>query len=396
MGSFATLHLGPYEFSSSKNYINPEYCEIFAAGDRRPRGRWRRTRGRAEYRATVSTARRRLDVLGYTLSHARARFEESIKEAIEGGFIRTRSHQIAPTPLKTLSFERWVQGFRYVVKQGLHSWGDHPAAPKSLANVVSWILYSEDTTYGFPDGDLLPLRVALDFFDDDVVVRVDLHDLFAGGWIDGRDDLVGAKEKVIVMTEGRSDASHLARAMNVLHPEMVDYFHFFDFGLKVNGGAPALVQLLKQFAAAGIKERVVAVFDNDSAARDAMRALNGVSLPATYRVLRLPPSQLAASYPTLGPTGVVTMDVNELAASLELFFPPEVLRVSDGSLTPVHWRGYVDGVRAYQGDLLDKNGVQQRMTKLLDDVEQGRRKAYKVDFAGMKQVLHALFSAFLP
>jgi hypothetical protein len=42
-----------------------------------------------------------------------------------------------------------------------------------------------------------------------------------------------------------------------------------------------------------------------------------------------------------------------------MFFGEDVLR-TDGDLTPVQWRGWMDGVDRYQGDLPDKAGLRHR------------------------------------
>ena len=52
------------------------------------------------------------------------------------------------------------------------------------------------------------------------------------------------------------------------------------------------------------------LLDNDTAARDALRALRGATLPSHYSVLHYPDIDLARSYPTLGPSGLSEMDVN--------------------------------------------------------------------------------------
>ncbi|MDB6037409.1 MAG: hypothetical protein JWM99_1250 [Verrucomicrobiales bacterium] len=40
----------------------------------------------------------------------------------------------------------------------------------------------------------------------------------------------------------------------------------------------------------------------------------------------------------------IHMDVNGLAASLEIYFGEDVLIRKDGTLTPIHWRGFDSGV----------------------------------------------------
>src|ERR1017187_1979244 len=72
-----------------------------------------------------------------------------------------------------------------------------------------------------------------------------------------------------------------------------------DFGQRPNGGAGALVNAVKSFAAAGIANRVVALFDNDTAAADALRSWDRSRLPANIRLCQYPSLDLGASYPAL-------------------------------------------------------------------------------------------------
>ena len=71
--------------------------------------------------------------------------------------------------------------------------------------------------------------------------------------------------------------------------------------------------------------------------------------------MRLPDLEILRDYPTLGPAGESRMDVNGLAASIELYLGRDVLtNPVAGHLVCVQWKGYVAGVRKYQGEILDK------------------------------------------
>ena len=72
------------------------------------------------------------------------------------------------------------------------------------------------------------------------------------------------------------------------------------------------------------------------------------------------------SYPTLGPSGNTEMDVNGLAASIELYLGRDVLTQDDGSLTPVQWKGYNETVGQYQGEVMRKAQLQHAFNKKAD------------------------------
>lgn len=124
----------------------------------------------------------------------------------------------------------------------------------------------------------------------------------------------------IILTEGSTDSWILREALQILYPHLFDYDSFLHFDTSRSaGGAGHLVSMVKAFAAAGITNRIIALFDNDTAGRDAIRALEAVSLPPNIAVRRYPESELLRDYPTLGPSGLTSPDVNGLAASIELY-----------------------------------------------------------------------------
>lgn len=164
---------------------------------------------------------------------------------------------------------------------------------------------------------------------------------------------------LIVITEGKSDAEILSAGLRILRPHLVGYVRFLDYlGQKPAGGAGEAVKILKSFAAAGVQNRIVAVFDNDTAATEALSSFEHDNLPATITIRRLPDMDHLTQYPTIGPTGRQSTDINGLAAGIEFYVSDDVLRDTSGNLIPVQWTGFSRGAQQYQGELLDKGSVQ--------------------------------------
>ncbi len=160
------------------------------------------------------------------------------------------------------------------------------------------------------------------------------------------------------------------------------------------GGAAVLGQLVKSFAAARLANRIVAVFDNDTAAQVVIETLSHLKLPDNMRVFRLPDLKLAETYPTLGPTGISTMNVNGLACSIELFLGEEVLRGLDGNMVPVQWTGFESKLRRYQGELVNKAEVQERFQRKLACCESSPKHIANFDWSGLHHIIHILRGAF--
>jgi len=176
---------------------------------------------------------------------------------------------------------------------------------------------------------------------------------------------------IVVLTEGRTDAEFLTAGLNVLYPHLTDLIRFLDYDYRPEGGVGALVHMVRAFTAAGIVNRVVAVFDNDTAAADGLRRLEIGKLPSHIRVIQYPPIDLASSYPTLGPPTVDSplgslslADVNGSAGSIELYLGRDVLAREDGTLRPVQWKSFIPGMARYQGEVIEKELIHVRYSKL--------------------------------
>jgi hypothetical protein len=206
---------------------------------------------------------------------------------------------------------------------------------------------------------------------------------------------------IIVLTEGRTDIQVLEPALGLLYPHLTDLIRFMDYAERPEGGAGALVRTLRAFAAAGVANRVVALFDNDTAATDALRSLNINELPAGIRVLRYPPLELATDYPTLGPptadapTGRLgRADVNGHAGSIELYLGRDVLAGPDGTLQPVQWRSYIAGARQYQGEIMGKEAVHEAYHAKVEAARMDTGLIAGQDWSGVRAILDLIRTAF--
>lgn len=197
---------------------------------------------------------------------------------------------------------------------------------------------------------------------------------------------------VIVLTEGSTDAEFLTGAIEVLRPHLIGFVTMMDFGHSVEGGAAALIRTLKAFIASGVPNRVVALFDNDTAAADVI-ASNKSELPHNYRILQYPALELASDYPTLGPSGLTNMDVNGAAGSLELYLGRDILTRPDGSLTPIQWTGYNQKLKRYQGGLTDKALLQKRFRGRLKSARSNGPTEGE-DWSGLEVILDGICHVF--
>jgi len=398
MGSMWYFDTNRRSILLGKNYVPNELMTVFRQSDRYENSdliaeyenlpdhsewstKYRRLIG---YRTNVKTLRERLHLMGFSLDHIRAEAIRILSEATEDeeSVLRDRwmntarpripdMESLLDATIKRLHEVDWVWPYGSEV-------GD-------LDKLLEWT-WEEIAHEGRDPRFILALQ--LRGFQGNCSCVLDLTDLAMGGWLDWNEDLVlrassrlqletSASGKIIVLTEGSTDAAALQGALRVLRPDVRDYFTFLDFaGFSAPGGTDRVVSLAKGLAAASVMNRVVAVLDNDVAGREAERQLSRAGLPPTFAVMRLPQQDFARKYPTLGPSGSQLENINGRACTIEFMFGEEFLRVANGgALPPVRWKSYLPGMNDCQGVITNKSTIQRAIRELLSSTTEWPRDA---------------------
>jgi len=424
MGSYCNLKLGNVEIGWNKNDYDPYLLSLFQESDKKIIPSTIKEYYRSEdfsedeqeesitivqYRSTVYAIRDRLELMGYTREVAEKGFYKGLEIEIEQ-YKEWSSNQDVDVfkttleVLQNLDLEKWWHAIREINENNLNATHLYDKNI-TLSSVVKYIL--ENGWYGFPGYDYRHfIRLLIDTFDEEDELIYDFTDLALGGWVDEADELVellenevsanySAERRVIIATEGRTDAVFLKRSLELLYPHISDFYRFLDFEeAKVPGGAGALASMIKAFAGAGIINRVIALFDNDTAADSAIRPLKMVDLPENIEILKYPKLDLALNYPTIGPSGLVSMDVNSLAGSIELYLGKDCLIDESGNLIPIQWKGYDSKLKKYQGEIMNKGDIQERFLEKLEKCESSHELIDHYDWSGIHLIINSLMSAF--
>ena len=333
------------------------------------------------------------------------RYEESLK-FYGVPSLRVHYDDLMDT-MRSLTIEDWHIAMQRIREENLGrlTW-DEAQSKFSQQPVLRYMLNYTHGKYGFPGYDPRPfIRLAIDKAPAQDEVSYDLTEFVLGEvYGESADDVIAEAEmlmqtdfleahRVIVLTEGRSDIEFLERSLRILYPHLADYFHFFDF-TRNEGGAGRLVSLVRAFAAADVRHRILAMFDNDTGAREALVNFDTSSLPDNIAVAHFPNLSLAKSYPTLGPTGETEMDINGLAGSLEMYLGKDVLEDEDGILTPVQWTGYSPKMNTYQGEVLGKGAIQEKFRQKLNACEARPENIEYYDWEGIRAIVDVMRTAF--
>jgi hypothetical protein len=255
--------------------------------------------------------------------------------------------------------------------------------------------YMDQSFFGVDAPCFSSILAILELVDDkhNTHVSLDYSELVSGGYVEEEDELCKNSdfEKTVILTEGVSDRRFIERSLKVLYPHLFDYYSFLDFQeLKLGGSASSLVHTVKAFSAAGIKNRIVAVFDNDTAAIDAMKPLNRLPVAKNIRIVTLPSLEFLNNYPTIGPQGLHNINVNGLAGSIELYFEESSLKDENQKLIPVVWKGFNESEQKYQGEISKKSIVQSQFEEILNRIEAGDNVS-NYNFDSMKKVFETIF-----
>ena len=320
-----------------------------------------------------------LDSLGYTIENAKCIFEKN--KAYEVEYAKEYENEDWEFELEWTSkeiethftFDEWkkaVHKFAILLSEDTFDMtiGNYKALAATKEEELSVADRVVLKTLPFGDGyfgireevNVWPIfRVILDAFDDKEEVVLDYTNLYYGGWCEEYpEEKDYYAPKTIVLTEGKFDVEVIQESMQILYPHMTKYYSFMNFtDYKVQGSTNFLTHYLKAFIGAGIENRVIAIYDNDSAGMAELIGIKHIKLPENFRVFKLPSIELAESYPTLGPNGKENMNINERACSIEMFLGKDVL-MEENEFIPIQWKGYVEKTETYQGEIMNKSLVQ--------------------------------------
>jgi hypothetical protein len=208
---------------------------------------------------------------------------------------------------------------------------------------------------------------------------------------------------IIVLTEGTTDAEFITAAIDVLYPHLNDVIRCLDYDQKPESGASAVVKMARAFAAAGISNRVVAIFDNDAAGISELRTLDRKDrkkLPRHIRACAYPHLPLAEWYPALPAVGSGTSpgtieyaNVNGSGAGIELYLGEDVLTGPDGQLRPLEWRPITGAHGPLQGRVTGKNAIQKAFRKKYRLAKSDHDLVSSQDWSGMQLIIGAIRAA---
>jgi len=327
----------------------------------------------------------RLNLLGFTLEAARAEYQALVAEAEE----ISNDIDIEESRKKYLTFEEFCNlSCRYplvdlksdyieyeipdqdIMSQGRFAadidvfdripWSEHSDSYWSEANYLServCILRAESMLQVF----------ALNAANSEVEVTWEFGPIVHAGWVQREAFRAGAlqNQKVLIATEGTSDARIIRRALDVLRPDVADFFNFVNVDERHPfWGTGNLVKFAEGLLRIEVLNQVIFVFDNDAEGVDAFRKLEKLNPPANMRAMLLPDLEKFREFTTIGPEGVNISDINGRAAAIECYLDLSLEQYPSAQVT---WSNFKKDIDAWHGVLDFKESYSKHFYRQSDD-----------------------------
>lgn len=401
MGTSIELCVGNVSLSYSKNFMGEDYGFLFQKGDlfrrktdainydyyeEHPEEKEELAEAEELFARTLSRILPRLEILGFTLEAARTEYQAVVAEAVE----MPSYGELDKSKKEYLTFEEFCNlaccyplgdlksGYieyetpqRDIISQGRF------AADIDVFERIPW---TDNSSSYWSETSFLSARVcilsaesmlqvfALNAANAEVEVTWEFGPIASAGWVQREAFQPGARQtqKVLIATEGTSDARIIRRSLDVLRPDVADFFNFVDVDERHHfWGTGNLVKFAEGLLRIEVLNQVLFVFDNDAEGVDAFRKLEKLKLPANMRAMLLPDLEEFRGFATCGPEGVSVSDINGRAAAIECYLD---LRLDQHPAPQVTWSNFKKDIDAWHGVLEFKESYSKHFYQQSDNL----------------------------
>jgi hypothetical protein len=384
MGTSIELCLGNVSLSYAKNHMGKDYGFLFQDSDlthrksdainyeyyeEHPEKKQELYEFEETFVRTLSRVIPRLNLLGYTLELARAEYELFFSETEE----ISNEIGIEESKKEYLTFEEFCNlACRYPLAGLKNEHAEYDTTDRDIISQgrlaadleefdrLPWCdnsdLYWSEASYLSEKICILSAELMLQVFalneeNSKVEVTWQFGPIVDAGWVQ-RDEFRGGarqKQKILIATEGTSDARIIRRAFDVLRPDETDFFNFVDVDERHPfWGTGNLVKFAEGLLRIDVLNQVLFVFDNDAEGVDAFHKLKKLNPPANMRAMLLPDLEEFTEFATVGPEGVNVSDINGRAVAIECYLD---FRLEQYPAPQIIWSNFKKDINAWHGAL---------------------------------------------
>lgn len=379
MGTMIELGVGKLEISWGKNDIFEYYCDLFQPEDLKEIKYYYADNSievKKGYSRSLSSVKPRLDLLGYTLQNIRIMYEKAYDHYCDG------MGEYAKT---VLTFDEYFSVFSKINLSKVDTlteyddwdFGEYVSKCIFEDKEIQRILkkYRDGRDYDGEFYESLDVRILIRVLCENPSATVlplqwYIADHIESEWSTAEElaPKLEDKDRILIITEGRSDTSILQIAIKKLFPAISDFFCFIDMEKDYPfTGTGNLFNFASGLTKTKIQNKTVIVFDNDGEGNSSyQKCKEKLEAIPNLKYYRLPDMDEFKSFLTIGPTGESYQDINGKAVSIECFLDLSFY----ASITPkVKWSIYNEKSNQYQGALISKDTYTRIFKKNLENAQ---------------------------
>ena len=356
MGTMITLGVGKLEINWGKNDFYENFRDLFQPND------WKDFKYyyadnvveiKKGYSRELALIKPRLDLLGYTLENIKTIYESAYTEYCD---------VMGEYADSVLTFEEYFNVFSKINLSKVNTltedddWDFGEYVTKCIFEDKEIQRLLKKYSLGRKSGEFyenLPPRLLVRVLCEnptakDLPLQWYMADHVENGWSKEEDlsPKLEDKDKILIVTEGKSDTFILQTSINKLFPAISDFFYFIDMEENYPfTGTGNLYNFASGLTKIKIQNKTIIVFDNDEAGifsyKKCQEKLDAIP---NLKFYHLPDMDEFKNFLTVGPTGDSYQDINGKAISIECFLD---LDFNSPKIPKVRWTIYNEKSNKY-------------------------------------------------
>ncbi|MCP4481838.1 MAG: hypothetical protein GY817_03350 [bacterium] len=401
MGSYCALYISNYEIVSRKTTIDPSILLLFQPSDLR-------TNKGFQFINIAKNIKHRLNIIGITLDFSKQMFNtqkntkiKKLKELYTDDPYLSTKEEI--DLLEGTTFDLFLKASKIIIKNNYFFYDNIPKNIPDLSLIKYIITFDTQFNSFFYDHKSL-LRAFLEVVDPEDSIKYDITELIENEYysqeniyeqVIEENNLYDFKigEKIIILPEGSTDTYFLRESLDILYPHLKEYYSFMDFKKScTKGGCTSIVEIIKAFIGAGIRNPIIALFDNDTVGTSAIKNLKEslTKIPDNIKIKQYPHLKIAEDYPTITKNSniIKKMDINGRATTIEIYLSKDNLS-DNGELFPIQW-----GKTSGQGKIVCKKKIKNKFTQQIKNCKKAPISIKQYDWTGLEAIFEMIFKEF--
>lgn len=360
MGSIISLGINKLEIDWGKNQYFTNHSKLFNKSDIHNENYYYANdyvEQKAAYSAPLSKIKLRLELLGYTLNKVRNIYISNYKW-----------HEEEYSRKPPLTFDQFSKAIKEIQINNIHfNEDDEYPNDHDFGRYFEYCIkdklkiknsYKFDKLYGQFYENLDPyvvLRLIIENranLDEKLIWR--FLDIVEGGYVK-QDELyekLSDSDKYLIVTEGTSDLFILGKSMDLLYPDITDFFSYIDMEDNYPfTGSGNLYKFVQGLVKINPLNKILIIFDNDAEGIEKYDQCKKLKLPMNIKIIKLPSLADFNKFLTIGPSGSKKMNINESGVSIECFLDLDYVNYNKPA---IRWTLYKSNLNRYQGSLENK------------------------------------------